>query len=587
MHDIDERDPVAEPSNSRSSLDWHLRLLFVISGASLQLPSLALLSITNDRAAMPPAYLLIYSALSFLPYSLKPVYAIITRKTSSRWRLLTILLIANGLSYLLTDWFATGVISCCLFGFIRGVTGAWPAFVLGLFLIEQAQASENFKESSARFASQATTMRNVGSLATSAFLVVLLWWTQSKSGMPPILVTILMSCTAVINVGGAVLAFHRQVVEVDYTEVSSFLDDSATPAEMRSRYQACNISGHEADPVARTSESFSDSSHKWDALSLGAFQLLLVFTALKSPISSFATTWAWFGLSLVTVLGFVAFQFRSNRIIEHSANQGLLGSIPTKQLALYLLLRHSFPTSSFLMYSYVYSVFESEPFFVQCLSVVEFAVSAVGTYCYERFLAGFHSGWRLTAVIACTSVLAGMISLLDIVLVKHTHAGGSVTMKTKLIASIVSIATFFATTVAFMPSVVLATSNVLSKTEPHVHSRPSPTEDGDSSHEELIPVQVQLAEEDEFPGGRGSEDYLFDDEGMQYAAYLSCIDFGSQVGNWLAVPIITALNVSRDNGWHNLDKFVLICAAGRIASILFLPIIQPMKRGHHINSQIE
>lgn len=144
--------PAAEHS---ISLPWPLRILFAVNGASLQLPSLALLSIVNDRAAIPPTYLPAYGAIAFLPYSLKPLYATLTSAiaggkredqqhgaSSDRLRLLlAVLLGLNGFAFIGTDLFvpANGIIACFAWGFLRGLASSWPDFLLGLAVIETAQ----------------------------------------------------------------------------------------------------------------------------------------------------------------------------------------------------------------------------------------------------------------------------------------------------------------------------------------------------------------------------------------------------------------------------------------------------------------
>jgi len=72
--------------------------------------------------------------------------------------------------------------------------------------------------------------------------------------------------------------------------------------------------------------------------------------------------------------------------------------------------------------------------------------------------------------------------------------------------------------------------------------------------------------------------------GMQYASFLSCIDFGAQIGDWISVPIIASLGITRDNHWDHLDKLVILCSIFRMARVLFLWLICPSttRSDHHV-----
>ena len=90
---------------TRHSLPNPLRILFAFNGAIFILPNLALLSIVNNRASIPPPYLPVYGAISFLPWSIKPLYAFLSTWITSqrRWvqrpTLIAMLLCASGLSF--------------------------------------------------------------------------------------------------------------------------------------------------------------------------------------------------------------------------------------------------------------------------------------------------------------------------------------------------------------------------------------------------------------------------------------------------------------------------------------------------------
>ena len=56
-------------------LPTSLRIIYALSASTFQVSSIALLSIVNTRVTIPAEYLPAYGAISFLPYSLRPVFA--------------------------------------------------------------------------------------------------------------------------------------------------------------------------------------------------------------------------------------------------------------------------------------------------------------------------------------------------------------------------------------------------------------------------------------------------------------------------------------------------------------------------------
>lgn len=61
---------------------------------------------------------------------------------------------------------------------------------------------------------------------------------------------------------------------------------------------------------------------------------------------------------------------------------------------------------------------------------------------------------------------------------------------------------------------------------------------------------------------------------IQYGLLISCINFGDQIGDWIAVPITSALGISRENQWHNLDMFQVICTVYSLVSLSFLILLR-------------
>ena len=131
-------------------LPTSLRLVYALNSATFQVSSLALLSIVNTRVSIPATYLPAYGAISFLPYSLRPIFAWISSlilrvldkrqqqidnsSSSSKNRhdkLLCPAFILASLSFIGTIFIPStknGFILCFVWGFMRGVAGHGPTF---------------------------------------------------------------------------------------------------------------------------------------------------------------------------------------------------------------------------------------------------------------------------------------------------------------------------------------------------------------------------------------------------------------------------------------------------------------------------
>ena len=129
----------------------------------------------------------------------------------------------------------------------------------------------------------------------------------------------------------------------------------------------------------------------------------------------------------------------------------------------------------------------------------------------------------------------------------------------------VSLVTYFMGQVGYMPSIVLCTANVVSKTN----------QDETASLEEEAEHPEGATDADSDDSLQVATGAMVYDEGVQYATFVACIDFGAQLGDWISVPIIAAYGVTRENNRANLDRYICLCAMLRIASIAFLWLIRP------------
>jgi len=738
-------------------------VLYALGGASLQLPTMALLSIVNDRAAIPPAYLPAYGAVAFLPWSFKPLYAFLStwlfrlqpsigsrrgslsslhqsnhyQEQRYRMGLVGVLLGLSAGTFVCTALFIPpgGVFLCFVWGFLRGILSAWPELLLGVTLIETARlntgsgitssatpatASESrrsqddnnrtllapsalhkYEDVVSVFQSQAATSRNVGSLGASIVTFALFAWRQydyahhqggeGANDMPPPLseafVSALLLTTAAVNGVASLIAlkyYFYNIRSSSYALVrnsedavvndadnlpeseGNSLPETTLPQQQESRgvYHSVPTQGwhnHEEimDPLRRasdsdevqtpptptsgkhpappeiegarpscvacpTAQSSVNNQHYFDISALALFQLLLVLSALRSPIVSITGDATWIcllalaALGLATAIVIPSCRHTSEHQHRHEEKQltaaAASKAIPPKRLAIYLILRHSVPIAGFIMYSYLYTLFESEPVFLQILSVMSSGALTAATWCYERlFSRKYHSGKSILWLIAFLSVVSALTSLLNLVVIRigqgialrMTNAGniyrrgdpmflpsdatrdtqkiGTPGIRLNWIALLVTIATNFEGELGFMPSVVLATANVVNISDGRSNDDKPPE---NSAQQRCSDNEIEVAD-NSGRGGTNSQLHTLGvgrkceekesavyDESMQYASFLSCIDFGSQIGNWISVPIIASLGITRENHWANLDTYIIICALARVASIAFLCLIR-------------
>lgn len=636
----------------REELSKPLWVLYALNGASLSLPSLALMYIANTRAAVPMEYMSVYGALSFLPFSLKPIYAYLSLMLSqSRHLLISLLLGVSAATYMATIFVPSNGVGWCLtLGFVRGVASAWPEFLLGITLIGEARQSMihqrlEYEEVAAIFQSQAATARNTGAfLATVLTFFVFIYRHANKTiemELSDEFVTVLLLITATLPLMGSLVAWNYQVgtihddgrtadtlrsyfqrqsythIETGDTENSNSRHESLYN-ERRSTSRETNSNKKDVDvfrgvPIELKQESYCEesfhdncslgtesvttsSTRDWsrgDALSLVLFQCCLIFFALQTPIANVTSQLIW-------IVGFVAL-FVSLVIsvcLERTKNSdtSLLGN-QNSNVGLYLILRHSVPSATYPMMSYIYTLFQSVPLYLQILSLVENGTAILSSWTYGRFIAPkYFSGWKLIGFIGVMTVLCSLLSFLNMIVLhvssNNDHDGSESTEDEQVVSlylfclvSAVGIVTSFFGEWKFLPSVVLATTNVGSA--PGTATRDVPTD----FREMELNIEPPLEQSEEKGDEKNVQSKMaastperngpYDTDEMEYGMLVSCIDFGDYIGSWITVPIVSALGISREGGAHNIDTLIVICAVCGVASLSFLYLIIPTPKNQY------
>ena len=329
-------------------------------------------------------------------------------------------------------------------------------------------------------------------------------------------------------------------------------------------------------------------------------QLLVVLLTLRqSLVQNFITKIGWTCLvSILTVLFFYCAYYQSSKVRTHSdANEtttatNTRGHEETLRVGLYLILRYSIPSVSYLMSSYIYTIYEDIPSILQILSLLDMCVTTFACYIYSKYLSKYSAGKQLLWLIVTTTMLSGISSFGNVILIRvlnpksptqhEQHDDENYSMTTKIICTIVinAIIGFF-NEWKFFPDVVLATAVSVGS----ITGNTFETSSTSLSHDEVSPAGRTIHETTNDDPLRPTPMSQHDDghnasavnnntasssslslpaaRGVQYGTLLSCIDFGDQIGILLAGPLIaifhtTRSNSSSDDHWQHLEVLQII-----------------------------
>ena len=390
------------------SLPRPLQCLFALNGATLALPTVALLSLVQQT--LPLEHIPLYATLAFLPFGLKPLYAQTSRQ------LLAPLLLLQALALLATLW--TTSIPCFLaLAFVRGLVFAWPEFLVGWTLVEECCGN-----GPAAWQAQAATARNAGSAV--AHLLGLVLYALEESTTAVMLVTALGSLVAAgvaawYQVGYDKVSMEEEAIVddeprlgLDHRDEEEASDEESPLLDEPSIATYTSDSVEPEDTPEDTSTSFCTSPLVW-------LQLALLCLAL-------APTQRWFlGTALAT---------------------GIATASTLPRVGLFLLAKHAVPSIDYLLDLSLLSHYHS-PWLVQVWTVWSTLVSLAASATYVRI-------WSKTPtvrVLCYTQVLAGVAVVLYLpLLLLHNH-------QHYWILLVVRTLDVWTTEWNLLPSVVLAT----------------------------------------------------------------------------------------------------------------------------------
>lgn len=542
-----------------------LRLLFGLNGVTLSLESLVIMYILNTRVAMPLPYLATYGAISFLPWSLKPMYAYFSQGRSRLW-IFTTMLFANGLCLIFTSMIPDGAVFLAfLMGFLRSLSDAWAEFCLGLTLVDHARVlthrfSHNYGEVSGTLQAEAATARNIGSFVANIITCLILLHRQIVSPevtqLSGAVADSFLICTGLlqlVGVFGACMSSHvfetaslRDFQLVDQLEhVHNSIPEPDEASALRDDDDSHPSYSSQEDPQDEDSLESIDQEenrvgrYRANGILIILLQAMLIVFTLKQLIVDGSSHLVWKLLLITLILATVILT-----LMIYSYQWWYV----THRVGLYLVLKHAIPSDAMVLGSFSYFLFEKHPLQLQFLSLVGAGATTFSSWSYGKLLAPYNTGNKFLIVIATTTVLGALASLGNIAVYNNSTSG-----QVFLVAVLMKVLTSFFGEWSFLPDVVLATNSVVQK------------EDAGFS------TDFNTRSQDADTGGDSKSSTI----AVEYGTLISCIDFGGQLGSLFAGPLVAFLGITRDNNFQGLDRLVLL---GSVFAILSLSLLALLKK---------
>jgi len=584
----------------------------------------------GTRVKIEAAYLPAYGAISFLPFSLRPIFAwissVILQRLGSKDglnrnrhdKLLCPVLVLASLSFLGTIFIPTnGVVLCFVWGFLRGVAGAWSDFLIGMTVIEFSKLQStlipnntSYEQITSMNTAQSSTAKNIGGFLAS--IGTFIFFSQNQSISEKVANTLLLVTALILLLASfASIKYQYHVSKMLDQSTYDSIDNDEDINDDEDIHEVEQSTEEDRDAIIEE-ETANTTSHRQQIIEVStliSFQILLAISALRVPIVAVSSQQIWIALMItfVIILGCTLCIGYKHEKQQQQQQQQQSDTTHTRRmkddkerlshrrLNLYFLLRYSLPIAGFIMYSYLYTVFESQPLFLQLMSVLKTAIGSLSTYTYEKFLSPrCHSGLNLIGLIAILDITMGLIALLDVWVIRAARdrlVDGEYMIDTKLkwLVATVGLVKYFFAELDYQPSLVLSTTNVYNDDDNTLPSEEKLFDDfndeteafDEYEHKSNTPPSLSIDFNDDnnesFSSASSSSPQKppLVSQGMQYASFLSCIDFGAQIGDWISVPIIASLGITRENHWDNLDKYVILCSFLRMGRVVFLWLIRP------------
>ena len=535
-----------------------LLFLFSLNGIVLALPTVALMEIVNNRVAIPLEYLPAYGAVAFMPASLKPLYSyiisqVLARKVMPMQWFLAMLLVLSGVLTAATSFVPKdGVVICFVVAFFRAVATAFPEFFLGTILVGFARknsvedgdcvgtegegdvtsmASFSFYKASSLYQSQAASARNLGSFLASAFCAVAYFFISSSDGLSYEAVCgFLFAAGCFPLLGAAVVLYPKFAVnlylqsmhsensnhrnsynaanhenahyENEEVDASVNISPSGLIPLGGSENKASHLPLHKNDDTLTSSSSPDSNISSWDIMFLFCLQALLVWMGLYNLFKGMTNVWGTIFTILIALMTVIVFRARASS----RSSFFLQGS------TLYLVLKQALPDMGGVWSAYSYFLFSQRPTTLQILFITSSASMFMASWFYSKFFAFL----KIKKTIVLGTIGSALVTLSHICLTQAWRYIDDYLFEYICSFVLLSFVSGFIFEIEFIPSIVLATTNIqLSSGEYH----------------RIYHNSLENSEGDQHFSKQTSKNGC---DSFRYGTLVSCIDFGDQIGAWLS-----------------------------------------------------
>jgi hypothetical protein len=553
---------------------------------------------------------------------------------------ISILLTCSAFSYAATAFIPKhAFVTAFIMAFCRGMFDAWPEFLLGLNLMDHAlwlqivedgpqqqQQQQQYKEVVTRFQSQAATARNLGSLMAHILggcLLVGIRITRidnnnNNNVLNDTTVAILLYLTAAFNLIGSIIIIMASRKKCEGVELlQSIVENSASSCSLPLLDPTCEDGNHLRDPLIPTTTASAAAEAATSLVEASSscrnieqsttvttdtkedtqkivlvitLQILVILVTLQKPIEHVTSMPIWIGLSTITVA--VLLQMVYSVMFASKAQR--LGKVQCR-IGLFLILRNSLPSVTYIMSSYLFTIFETSPLVLQFLFLFDVGISSMASWLYGKLFCTFSNRRsQLIRLIAGTTIFAATASLGNLILFRMLQRRPNSSDQSPLqmifkfaIAVAVRCVMGVADQWNFLPDLVLATTSIEPITQSECVS-PSTSDDHfvselEANNEEnghgvlVLPddfVPMNMHHHPKQTEFASSPTRVTTRASLVYGTFISCIDLGGQLGALTFGPILNWIGTSRDNQWNHLDWILELNSLCILFSLIFLLLLR-------------
>jgi len=491
----------------------------------------------TSEVGMTPTQFSQFYAFTFLPFSLKPVFAFAIEKAGDVGvRKKNFLVICNaliGLHMLFMATIAKDVWHVFLIGFSQSIFEAMAGMVVALILIDIAGKDQS---QIPQIQTEQTSARYLGT-----FSALILTLPISGCG------TLEWSNRAALMFS-SVIPFISAGVATQVT-----LDEREEQNEPRPRRSRDD--GSQSGESAKAQRSIERKALAVFVPSLIMFELLAVLLGLHSNFVFHGARRAWQALLVCSFIALFLWislcTFALSRLQNRNAVQSLIVILIP---CIYLFVVDASPNALEPLMSFKFNLFDNRCQ-LQGLSIISIIANVCGMLCFTYFFS--HRGLEFSIV--ATTMMAGLADLLNLLKTRETR--GNLTVLALWI--IIDSCTSYFSAMYLIAKEVIATKFSFAL-------KNSPRENLDTNED------YDRIESDLEVSGLDRVAYSLS-PGVLYSVYLTCFDVGASASGFLTAALVSGLEISSED-FSRLPALITMCSAIFIGTIAFVPALRHVRR---------